>query len=71
MNGSIRVHHAAAVHYSYRTIRYRTLFPYKLDPMPKAYFNVKKPKFGPFLRASEAEKKKMSKTPSFLGQKLK
>ena len=53
------------------SIRYRTLFPYKLGPMPKAYFNVKNPKFGPLLRTSEAEKKKMATTPSFLGQKIK
>jgi hypothetical protein len=38
------------------------------------YFNVKNPKFGPFLRASEvleglrSRKGKMTTTPSFLGQ---
>ena len=39
---------------------YRALFPYKPDPIPnfKVYFNVKNPKFEPFLRASEVGKKK-------------
>jgi hypothetical protein len=40
-------------------------------------FNVKNPKFEPFLRASEvleglrSRKEKMTTTPSFFGQKLK
>jgi hypothetical protein len=55
--------------------RYRTLFPYKPAPMPN--FDVKNPKFGPFLRASEVleglrcRKEKMNSTPSFLEQKIK
>ena len=33
------------------------------------YFKVKNPKFGPFLRASEAEKKEQPQPHHFLGKK--
>ena len=54
--------------------RYRTLFPYKPNPMPNfflAYFNVKNPKFGPFFKGLRSRKEKITTTPSFFGQKLK
>ena len=62
------------------TGRYRTLFPYKPDPMPSFYRRSLRSRiqnlnlfWGPqkFLGASEAEKKKKITTPPFFGQKIK